>query len=72
MLLARSVKEMRQSQLWIILIGMAFLAGWGSGSNLSYRDVDEILNVVKLSDCEIIHDNGSISLCEAKHAIKRV
>ena len=57
---------MRQSQLWIILIGMAFLAGWGSGSNLSYRDVDEILNVVKLSDCEIIHDNGSISFVRSE------
>ena len=57
---------MRQTQLWIILISMAFLAGCGSGSNLSYRDVDEILNVVKLSDCEIIHDNGSISFVRSE------
>ena len=52
---------MIRSQLWIILISAALLASCGSGSNISHRDVDEILNLVKLSECEIIHDNGSIS-----------
>ena len=52
---------MIRAHLWIILTIAALLASCGSGSNLSNRDVDELLNVVKLSDCEIIHDNGSIS-----------
>ena len=52
---------MKKAQLWIILTSAALLASCGSGSNLSHRDVDEIFNVVKLSECEIIHDNGSIT-----------
>ena len=52
---------MKKAQLWIILTSAALLASCGSGSNLSHRDVEEILNVVKLSECEIIHDNGSIT-----------
>ena len=61
MLLGRSLGQMIRAHLWIILTIAALLASCGSGSNLSNRDVDELLNVVKLSDCEIIHDNGSIS-----------